>query len=443
MNDSQSSEIQSALDKALGKGRTGQVSEAIQDLTALTERAPDFVSGWGHKGYLLILTGRPDEALSCYRRILELEPENEEAKFRMAECYQVLGDLRSAHRIYDSLTGAGSIAPGELEARKAASEPLLTRILRRIPMVALQGLRKCGDPTFSKGILGEIASLGRSAPGIRNAGLSAYLTYLNRQYLQSDWYRYPKEPCDLCGNTRFRATYFLDCQKSVRCEACGLETVERKPPDSMDVLYGHYELDSTIEFFEEMWNDPIQFEARVRRIQGLFTESGVPFPIQGGRAFEFGCGQGHLLNRLREGGMEVEGLETSVRLVGDCKRLFEIEARYGTVARYEAPLSQFDLVLGFHMLEHLDHPSMLFEKARQMLKPNGYLLLEVPIPDLEKCSPIQKLDRIYGYGNLGHLYYFTKETLPKYFEKFGFERTGTYSYAEEGLGSGGFLGRRV
>jgi len=145
---------------------------------------------------------------------------------------------------------------------------------------------------------------------------------------------------------------------------------------------------------------------------------------------------------LREAGMKVEGIETAAKLVEHCRNQNGLEVYLATIRSFERAPESYDLIAAFHVLEHLEKPSELFQKAYNLLMKGGFLILEIPTPDLSGCTYIQRMHPHHGYANAGHLHYFTPATAAKYFERYGFDLIATYEYRSDALPSGGFLGQK-
>jgi 2-polyprenyl-3-methyl-5-hydroxy-6-metoxy-1,4-benzoquinol methylase len=223
-----------------------------------------------------------------------------------------------------------------------------------------------------------------------------------------------------------------------------LEFLERKPVEGLDVLTDRYSQEETLEGYEgETWRDPRIHQERLRLLTALFEQAGETFPQERGRAFEIGFGDGAFLAFLGDRGYAVSGIETSERLVHHAIREHGLEVATGTVASLEAEPNRYDLVLAYHVLEHLDRPSLLFSKALAMIRTGGYLFIEIPVANLSNMSRAKRLDEMIGYANRYHMHFFTPDIVPKYFEKHGFEIVGSYVLYPETHPTGGYLGRKI
>ncbi|NUN97065.1 MAG: methyltransferase domain-containing protein [Candidatus Omnitrophica bacterium] len=430
------------LHEALSAIQGGKAEEGIGRLRALARDHPDCLNAWGNLGYVLYTLGRTREAIPCLEKAIEIQPGLEEALKLLGDCYWSLGERKKAHLAYRQIEAILPECPPSLSQRISATEPLRKRLIRRGGELGGAFIRRLPNRDFIGGLSRELLRTRRSLPGIRASGLSAFLTYLARQYLTEVEQHFPMAPCDLCGGSAFTATFFFLNQKNVRCDRCGLEFVERKPPESLDVLGDWYNQDSSIAFMEKNWHNRSFFQHRIGLMREVFEASGRPFPSEGQSAFEIGCAEGHVLKFLSDLGLRVRGIETGQKLVDYCRDHFNLDVHKSTVREWMPRPEQYDYVFAYHVLEHLEKPSELLGKAWQALKPGGVILVEVPIPDLPSLSISEQLDDLHGYGNLGHLHYFTAETMPPYFSKHGFELIGTYQYFVNTLPSGGFLGAK-
>ena len=429
------------IEQALILARQGQETEAIDLMRRSIQNDPDNPTALGNLGYLLQRRGQIEEAISCYERLRTLQPNDLEVRQRLGDCYYALGRRKEARAAYRSLQGSPLYDSPELQQSLALTESLTSRCLRRLAPTASLLFKRLADPGFLKAFAGEIARIRSSLPGIRAAGLPAYLGYLSQHYLQSACYRHPRSCCDLCGGTRFEAAFFQQSQKSVRCVRCGLQFVERRPPDGFDAHEAVLEKEEYTKNIESLWRDEVLFQARIKRLVSIFGQAGEIFPKPGGRLLEIGCGEGHLLKHLTERSMAVQGIETAERLARHCREALGLPVFKATVRSMEFPPDSFDYVLTYHVVEHLDRPSLLFSKARRMLTAGGYLFIEAPLYDLTQMSLAQKRDEFSGYACKSHMFYFTKETLEKYFERYDFEIVGSFEYLKDSFPNGAILGK--
>ncbi|MBK7497097.1 MAG: class I SAM-dependent methyltransferase [Candidatus Omnitrophica bacterium] len=190
---------------------------------------------------------------------------------------------------------------------------------------------------------------------------------------------------------------------------------------------------------EEEWSDPALIDVRLKSMKGLFRNLDIDFPSAGWKVFEVGCGQGQFLASLVRAGLTGAGIEGSKALADYCVRKYSLDVNATSLKALQPATANYDLVYTFHVIEHLDHPSELFQKAHQLLRPGGYLFIETPTLELDRLPLRNRLDEKTGYANPEHMHFFTHGSLAPYFPRYGFDLVGTYQY----LSNGGFLGRKL
>ena len=95
------------------------------------------------------------------------------------------------------------------------------------------------------------------------------------------------------------------------------------------------------------------------------------------RLLDVGCGSGGLMERHRDLGWTVCGIELSPNACEAC-RSRGLEVHPGTVL--DAPLAgrQFDVILLSHVIEHVLDPVGLLRKMREFIAPGGRIILRTP-----------------------------------------------------------------
>lgn len=188
-------------------------------------------------------------------------------------------------------------------------------------------------------------------------------------------------PCPACGALAAeellatRATSEADgtAFRVVRCTACGLQLTRPLPTESeVAELYGH-------EYYGEGRPGLLSWE----RLRLLFHEVVLRHRARAlagrppGRALDVGCGDGDMLAFLWARGWEVRGQDVSPAAAARAAAK-GIEVHQGPLsgAPYEA--GSFDVVMLWHVLEHLTEPLEELRRIRGLLAPEGLLVVEVP-----------------------------------------------------------------
>jgi SAM-dependent methyltransferase len=101
-------------------------------------------------------------------------------------------------------------------------------------------------------------------------------------------------------------------------------------------------------------------------------------PPPGARVFDFGCGSGTWLNSFQDHGWDTTGLEP-------CSNEAFVRHKRLTAIPTDA---EFDLVIAYHVLEHLPRPLETLRELARALRPGGHCLVSVP-----------RLDRLAIHGD--------------------------------------------
>jgi SAM-dependent methyltransferase len=130
-------------------------------------------------------------------------------------------------------------------------------------------------------------------------------------------------------------------------------------------------------------------------------------PVPGAAVFEFGCGDGELLDALQTFGWSTSGLDPAdKRAFTRHRELREIPTE---------PL--FDVIIVHHVLEHVATPLTILRALHRALKPGGLVLVSVP-----------RLDTLYRHRDLRycinprtHIVAYSRDCLATLFALSGFE----------------------
>src|SRR6185295_7936392 len=117
----------------------------------------------------------------------------------------------------------------------------------------------------------------------------------------------------------------------------------------------------------------------LRKALGVFTrqrEAVVRAVKPSGRLLDFGCGNGAFARWMSEAGYDAVGLEPfSLGAPIEAGRLQLIRQPLEQARR---ELGKFDVITMWHVLEHLSNPVEVLKTLREMLAPDGALVVSVP-----------------------------------------------------------------
>jgi SAM-dependent methyltransferase len=110
---------------------------------------------------------------------------------------------------------------------------------------------------------------------------------------------------------------------------------------------------------------------RLKRTTGVST----------GTLLDVGCGTGERLSRFASAGFKVKGMEVQPALVEYIRSHLGFSVEMGTLDTVSYEASSFDVVTIHWVLEHVLDVKAVLQKIFFILKPNGWLVAEVPFSD--------------------------------------------------------------
>lgn len=163
----------------------------------------------------------------------------------------------------------------------------------------------------------------------------------------------------------------------VECKNCRLIRLEPRP--SQKELAKYYPA--------EYWYAPKEDTASrleeayrrfVLRDHVNFVLRAVESSGEKGLILDVGCGGGLFLSMLRERGLPVLGLETSAAASKIAWSQNRVAVVCGDLSKSPIERGTCATVTMFHVLEHLHDPVSYLRSARDLLLPNGRLVIQVP-----------------------------------------------------------------
>ncbi len=140
-------------------------------------------------------------------------------------------------------------------------------------------------------------------------------------------------------------------------------------PDWRSRCYGDYA------FYDDVDGPGAADRLNEKYAKSLALTSAAP----SSRILEIGFGTGDFLDWAAKHGHRTAGIEIIPSLV-DQVRAKGHDVSLGTIVDYRGPGATFDLIVAFHVFEHLDREELLdtLDAAYHHLRPGGEILIEVP-----------------------------------------------------------------
>jgi 2-polyprenyl-3-methyl-5-hydroxy-6-metoxy-1,4-benzoquinol methylase len=138
------------------------------------------------------------------------------------------------------------------------------------------------------------------------------------------------------------------------------------------------------------------------------------------RVLDIGASSGHFLFTLKKHVGECAALELNQKDAEFMRRELGFTVYDTPIENADLPTEYFDLITVFQTLEHIDDPISFLQAVRRHLKPNGYLVVEVPNED-EALYTVYHSQSYSDFNHKeAHLFYYTGKTLRKVLGKAGF-----------------------
>ena len=242
--------------------------------------------------------------------------------------------------------------------------------------------------------------------------------------------------CPACGGRDFRDWHIAQGLSMHTCRSCGLilSSLLRRY-----AKMGQYENVDLPAYMSSV--------GAVRDEQSLKILSIVrPYARQGARVLDIGCGFGSFLQRARQAGYAVAGVEPDAHAcAGACEALGEGVVRNGTLQQVKLASGSADVVATLDVLEHVplaDHAT--FARAiADVLAPGGVWVIKVPSTDglyyhasamMARLMP--RVGAVFMHRlwqtdyEWPHMVYFNRSTLQAWLHRHGFTMVG-FTYLPE------------
>lgn len=168
-------------------------------------------------------------------------------------------------------------------------------------------------------------------------------------------------------------------------------------PENILTLYENLE--------DELYTESLN--PRFKEMKHLL-EAGLKFYPGAKSILDVGAGAGLLIKAAKEKGLQAEGVEPSKWLVGQAKKLFDINLIEGIVPNKILDDKKFDMIFAVDVIEHLSEPVKFLKILKSYLNENGVILIATP----DRGSFIaNKLGAKWWHYRLAHIGYFNHKSM--------------------------------
>lgn len=235
--------------------------------------------------------------------------------------------------------------------------------------------------------------------------------------------------CNLCGRDEWRVRFpattdGADLQADafrcthagygrhpqiVECRHCGL--VYANPRWPAETILETYSAVEDEVYVAERAGRELTFRHHLHQMEKVVG------PANKRRLLDVGAYIGVFVEMAGEAGWQAQGVEPSQWAAGEAQRR-GLNVHLGTMDTAGLDASSFDVITMWDVIEHVTDPAAEIIRARDLLKPGGWLVLHT----MDIGAPMARLmgDRWPWLMDM-HLYYFSRRTLSMMLEQHGFE----------------------
>ena len=179
-----------------------------------------------------------------------------------------------------------------------------------------------------------------------------------------------KISCIICSSTQVKELIVFELEKKIfACKTCENAFTYPKPklPNySVEDFHGNGLDNKELTLFEHL---PSEIQTSYK-IQKEIIKENVP---KGASILEIGGGEGLFLELLQNSGYNVELIEPSIPAsIRARKRGLKV---YNDYLQNVKTSKKYSIICLAHVLEHIDNPLQTIEDIKEMLEPNGFILL--------------------------------------------------------------------
>jgi len=222
--------------------------------------------------------------------------------------------------------------------------------------------------------------------------------------------------CFVCGSSHLHYSFSLKKHRIVRCNECSFMCINPQPSDELlEKIYGD-------DYFVLSANQ--EGSDHVSKLKASTADSYLDILLDKNvinkKLLEIGCGNGDLLVRAAERGLDITGVEYSpfaCKKARDKIKGFNGNIIQGDISELISGEEHFDYIVFCDVLEYVRNPRLFLKWVYQLLEPDGKIFCVVP--SLDSWSA-KLLKTNWMEFKLEHLSYFDTRNLRSLFFQEGF-----------------------
>jgi len=214
-----------------------------------------------------------------------------------------------------------------------------------------------------------------------------------------------KFKCYLCENTKTNKQKYRHLEfkgEILQCNNC--ELIQLHPlPDENDIKLFYSEKYRIKRTDTSLHKEYIQSLQKHAAQQFDFIQSHISIQ-KSWKIMELGTSAGYLLKKFHQNGNTIIGFEPDKIMATNAKSQGLLI--YNEVFNPDLIQEKVDIILLSHVFEHLIDPLDLMKSFEKILKPGGYIFIEIPNDDIESIEIYTSIDR----STYAHTFFFNSIT---------------------------------
>ena len=168
----------------------------------------------------------------------------------------------------------------------------------------------------------------------------------------------------------------------VKCQRCDLVYLNPRPVEAFSQKFYEHAGYSPFLSTRAPETAPERLYVTLRRHNNRWKRKQIEKVLpQKGKILDVGCGTGEFLAEMRQAGWDARGVEPDAAAVAYAIEQLKLRVYIGGLAAVPNVPESYDVITMWHVLEHLYDPHQAIQRARDLLKKGGVLIIAVPNVD--------------------------------------------------------------